>query len=74
MNSVLYFEEVEDSAVSVGGHFVTCLSCTPFCNDVFAADSFYMLVPAGNWELEIFPGDSLMVDRMRSLGFEDSLI
>ncbi|WP_294112914.1 carboxypeptidase regulatory-like domain-containing protein [uncultured Fibrobacter sp.] len=74
VNSVLYFEEVEDSAVSVGGHFVTCLSGTPFCNDVFAADSFYMLVPAGNWELEIFPGDSLMVARMRSLGFADSLI
>ena len=46
VSSVLYFDEVEDSSISVGGHFVTCLSGTPFCNDVFAADSFYMLVPA----------------------------
>lgn len=74
VSSILYFEEVEDSAISVGGHFVTCLSGTPFCNDVFAADSFYMLVPAGNWDLEIFPGDSLTVARMRTLGFADSLI
>jgi hypothetical protein len=28
INSVLRFEEVEDSAVSVGGHFITCLSGT----------------------------------------------
>ena len=74
VSSVLYFEEVEDSAVSVGGHFMTCLSGTPFCEDVFAADSFYMLVPAGNWNMEIFPGDSMMVARMQSLGFDDSLI
>ncbi len=74
VSSVLYFEDVEDSAVSVGGHFITCLSGTLFCSDVFAADSFSMLVPAGNWDLEIFPGDSLMVARMRSLGFADSLI
>ena len=74
VSSVLYFEEVEDSAVSVGGHFMTCLSGTPFCNDVFAADSFAMLVPEGEWSLEIFPGDSLMVARMQSLGFADSLI
>ena len=74
VSSVLYFEEVEDSAVSVGGHFMTCLSGTPFCEDVFAADSFYMLVPAGNWSMEIFPGDSMMVARMQSLGFDDSLI
>ena len=45
VTSVLYFEDVEDSAVSVGGHFMTCLSGTPFCNDVFAADSFVMLEP-----------------------------
>ena len=74
VSSVLYFEEVEDSAVSVGGHFMTCLSGTPFCNDVFAADSFSMLVPEGEWSMEIFPGDSMMVARMRSLGFADSLI
>lgn len=74
VSSVLYFNEVEDSAVSVGGHFMTCLSGTPFCDDVFAADSFYMIVPAGNWNLEIFPGDSMMVARMQSLGFDDSLI
>lgn len=74
VSSVLYFEEVEDSAVSVGGHFMTCLSGTPFCNDVFAADSFSMLVPEGEWSMEIFPGDSMMVARMQSLGFADSLI
>ncbi|MBR5414288.1 MAG: carboxypeptidase regulatory-like domain-containing protein, partial [Fibrobacter sp.] len=74
VSTVLYFNEVEDSAVSVGGHFMTCLSGTPFCDDVFAADSFYMLVPAGNWNLEIFPGDSMMVARMQTLGFADSLI
>ena len=74
VTSVLYFEEVEDSAVSVGGHFMTCLSGTPFCNDVFAADSFSMLIPEGEWSMEIFPGDSMMVARMQSLGFADSLI
>ena len=74
VSSVLYFEEVEDSAVSVGGHFMTCLSGTPFCNDVFAADSFSMLIPEGEWSMEIFPGDSMMVARMQSLGFADSLI
>lgn len=74
VTSVLYFEEVEDSAVSVGGHFMTCLSGTPFCNDVFAADSFSMLIPEGEWSVEIFPGDSMMVARMQSLGFADSLI
>ena len=74
VSTVLFFNEVEDSAVSVGGHFMTCLSGTPFCDDVFAADSFYMLVPAGNWNLEIFPGDSMMVARMQTLGFADSLI
>ena len=74
VTSVLYFDDVEDSAVSVGGHFMTCLSGTPFCNDVFAADTFAMLVPAGNWNLEIFPGDSMMVARMQTLGFADSLI
>lgn len=74
VKSVLFFEDVDDSSVSVGGHFMTCLSGTPFCNDVFAADSFSMLIPEGDWLLEIFPGDSLMVSRMRSLGFADSLI
>lgn len=74
VTSVLYFEEVEDSAVSVGGHFMTCLSGTPFCNDVFAADSFSMLIPEGEWSMEIFPGDSMLVARMQSLGFADSLI
>ena len=74
VSTVLFFNEVEDSAVSVGGHFMTCLSGTPFCDDVFAADSFSMLVPAGNWNLEIFPGDSMMVARMQTLGFADSLI
>ncbi len=74
VSSVLFFEDVEDSLVSVGGHFMTCLSGTPFCNDVFAADSFYMLVPSGEWTLEFFPGDSMMVARLQSLGFADSLI
>ena len=53
---------------------MTCLSGTPFCNDVFAADSFSMLIPEGEWSMEIFPGDSMMVARMQSLGFADSLI
>lgn len=74
INSVLRFEEVEDSAVSVGGHFITCLSGTLFCNDVYAADSFFMLIPEGDWSLELFPSDSMTVARMRSLGFADSLI
>ncbi len=75
VKSVLYFEDVEDSAISVGGHFMTCISGTPFCNDVFAADTFAMIVPAGSdWLLEIFPGDSMTVSRMRALGFPDSLI
>ena len=74
INSVLRFEEVEDSAVSVGGHFITCLSGTLFCNDVYAADSFFMLIPEGDWSLELFPSDSMTVARMQSLGFADSLI
>ena len=74
VNFVLYFEDVEDSAVSVGGHFMTCLSGTPFCSDVYARDSFYMLIPAGDWNLEFFPADSMTVARMQTLGFADSLI
>lgn len=74
VNFVLYFEDVEDSAVSVGGHFRTCLSGTPFCEDMFASDTTFMLIPAGDWDLEFFPGDSMTVARMQSLGFADSLI
>ena len=74
LSSVLFFEDVEDSAISVGGHFMACLSGTPFCENVFAADSFTMLIPEGDWALEFFPGDSMMVVRMQSLGFADSLI
>lgn len=74
VSSVLYFEDVDDSAISVGGHFMACLSGTLFCNNVFAADTFFMLVPEGDWSLEFFPGDSMMVARMQSLGFADSLI
>ena len=72
MNFVLYFEDVEDSAVSVGGHFMTCLSGTLFCDDVYARDSIYMLIPAGDWNLEFFPADSMTVARMQTLGFADS--
>ena len=74
VNFVLYFEDVEDSAISVGGHFRTCLSGTPFCEDMFASDTTFMLIPAGDWDLEFFPGDSMTVARMLSLGFADSLI
>ena len=74
VNFVLYAEDVEDSAVSVGGHFVTCLSGTLFCDDVYVRDSVYMLIPAGDWNLEFFPADSMTVARMQSLGFADSLI
>ena len=74
VNFVLYFEDVDDSAVSVGGHFMTCLSGTLFCSDVYARDSVYMLIPAGDWNLEFFPADSMTVARMQSLGFADSLI
>lgn len=74
VNFVLYFEDVEDSAISVGGHFMTCLSGTVFCDDVYARDSIYMLIPAGDWNLEFFPADSMTVARMQSLGFADSLI
>ena len=74
VNFVLYFEDVEDSAVSVGGHFMTCLSGTLFCDDVYARDSIYMLIPAGDWNLEFFPADSMTVARMQTLGFADSLI
>lgn len=74
LKSVLYYQDVVDPAVPVGSHFTVGLSGTPFFESVFAADSFDMLIPAGDWWLGFFPGDPEIVAKLQESGVPDSLI
>ncbi|SHK68131.1 carboxypeptidase-like regulatory domain-containing protein [Fibrobacter sp. UWEL] len=73
-SSVLYYEDVAEADVSVGSHFTVYLTGTPFYESVFANDSFRVLIPAGTWWLEFFPGDPQIVAKLQSSGVADSLI
>lgn len=73
-NSVLYYEDVTDPAVPVGAHFTVSLEGTPFYQSVFAGDSFSVLIPSGDWWMEFFPGDPLIVAKLQDSGVSDSLI
>lgn len=72
LNSVLYYND--DTSVSVGSHFITCILGTPFCESVFAADSFTMLMPKGSWSLEVFPGDPQIVTKLLQSDVSDTSI
>lgn len=73
-NSVLYYEDVADSDLSVGSHFMVSLTGTPFYKDVLAKENFRMLIPAGTWWLEFFPYDARIVATLQNAGVADSLI
>lgn len=73
-SSVLYYEDVADSDVSVGSHFMVSLTGTPFYKDVLAKENFHMLIPAGTWWLEFFPYDARIVATLQDAGIADSVI
>lgn len=73
-SSVLYYEDATEQGVSVGSHFMVYLAGTPFYSDVFANDSFRVLIPAGTWWLEFFPYDAQIVAKLQTAGVADSLI
>lgn len=73
-SSVLYYEDVADSDVSVGSHFMVSLTGTPFYKDVLAKENFRMLIPAGTWWLEFFPYDTRIVATLQDAGIADSVI
>ena len=73
-SSVLYYEDSENLDVTVGSHFMVYLTGTPFYQSVFAGDSFKVLIPAGTWWMEFFPGDPQIVAKLQSSGVADSLI
>ena len=54
---VLYYEEAGELPVSVGSHFKVVMPGTPFFQSVFVADSFSMMIPAGEWKFTFCPGD-----------------
>ncbi len=71
---VLYYEEMGEPPVSVGSHFKVFMPGTPFFQSVFAADSFTMLIPAGNWDFAFCPGDPQIISKLQETGVADSLI
>lgn len=73
-SSLLYYENVVEPDVAVGSHFTVFVTGTPFYQSVFAGDSFSILIPAGTWWMEFFPGDPLIVAKLQNSGVADSLI
>ena len=73
-SSVLYYENVSEPAVEVGSHFMVYMPGMPFTQNVFAGDSFSMLIPSGTWWFGFCPGDPQMVAKLQNSGVADSLI
>ena len=72
--SVLYYDRESEPAVEVGSHFLVYMPGMPFVQNVFAKDSFSMLIPAGSWWFGFCPGDPQMVAKLQDSGIADSLI
>jgi hypothetical protein len=72
--SVLYYDRESEPAVEVGSHFLVYMPGMPFVQNVFAKDSFSMLIPAGSWWFGFCPGDPQMVAKLQDSGVADSLI
>lgn len=73
-SSVLYYDRESEPAVEVGSHFLVYMPGMPFVQNVFAKDSFTMLIPAGSWWFGFCPGDPQMVAKLQDSGVADSLI
>ena len=73
-SSVLYYEKVTEPAVEVGSHFMVYMPGMPFTQNVFAGDTFSMLIPSGTWWFGFCPGDPQMVAKLQDSGVADSLI
>ena len=73
-SSVLYYDRESEPAVEVGSHFLVYMPGMPFVQNVFAKDSFSMLIPAGSWWFGFCPGDPQMVAKLQDSGIADSLI
>jgi len=73
-SSVLYYEQPEDSSVTLGSHFKVFIPGTPFFKSVFAGDSFNVLIPAGTWWFGFCPGDVELVAKLEETGVPDTVI
>ena len=73
-SSVLYYEKVAEPPVEVGSHFMVYMPGMPFTQNVFAGDTFSMLIPSGTWWFGFCPGDPQMVAKLQDSGVADSLI
>jgi hypothetical protein len=73
-SSVLYYEKVSEPPVEVGSHFMVYMPGMPFTQNVFAGDTFSMLIPSGTWWFGFCPGDPQMVAKLQDSGVADSLI
>lgn len=73
-SSVLYYEKVSEPPVEVGSHFMVFMPGMPFVQNVFAGDTFSMLIPSGTWWFGFCPGDPQMVAKLQDSGVADSLI
>ena len=71
---VLYYEEAGELPVSVGSHFKVVMPGTPFFQSVFVADSFSMMIPAGEWKFTFCPGDPQIIAKLQDDKVPDSLI
>lgn len=67
---VLYYDKNAELEVAVGSHFKVFVPGTPFFQNVFAGDSFAVLIPSGTWWFTFCPGDPHIVAKLEESGLE----